>query len=81
MERDQKLLTAILDWRGSVQEFGLVHLPKLPGRSRDQVRYHAALCHEACWLRSCKTEPILRIGPLTWNGHQEMRRRTSAGAD
>lgn len=77
MERDHELLTAILDWRGSVREFGLAHLLKLPGWTRSQVRCHAELCHEAGWLRSCETEPILRIGPLSWNGLQELQRRRS----
>ena len=84
MKRDEDLIYAVLKWREGVQVSGGIAPPELPDWTRDQICYHAELCHERGWLQSYKhtlsgdgREPTrleCRIGALTWAGHDELKR-------
>ena len=88
MYLDEDLILAILKWRENVQASGTVAPPDLLDWTRNQVCYHAELCHEAGWLRSYShtlggdgRDPArreVRIDPLTWSGHEELTQRRAA---
>ena len=90
MERNQELITRILEWRRSVQEAGGIAPPRLPDWTREQVCYHADLARQAGLLQSYEhtlsgegAHPEIlraRVGPLTWKGHDELESRLSVRA-
>ena len=87
MELDEDLIYAILKWREGVEKSGGVAPPDLKDWTRDQICYHAELCHERKLLQSYSDVKSVsrgqkrlecRIGALTWAGHEELRRMSVA---
>ena len=83
MKRDEALIRKILEWRATVRMAGRIPVPEFDGWTRAEVACHLVLCEEARFLKVG-----LEVGPLLWNGEQELLHRLladrpddNAGAD
>lgn len=50
-----------------------LHEPSLNGYTRQQVRYHIEMCHQAGYLTVRRDGKRRKIVALTWNGHQHLK--------
>ena len=81
MRRDMDLIRRILEHLEAQPRAELVRPPELPNVDTHEVCYHARLCRQAGFIDdytetlSGDGEPrilICRLGPLTWQGHEQL---------
>ena len=82
------LLYEILAYAEQYDDPGPYKAPKkIDGYTGHQIDYHIRMCEQADWLTEGKTYSAGRdkyphytkIGELTWEGHQELKRLRNGG--
>ncbi|MCY4224223.1 MAG: DUF2513 domain-containing protein [Bacteroidetes bacterium] len=80
MKLVRHLLVLILNYVEDHQDRGPYDVPTIDGFTDDQIQYHIRMCEEAGWLLPGEKmngngmSKYIRIGELTWNGHQHLAR-------
>lgn len=92
MKREMALIQIVLEYLEGQETDELVKPPRVAGAEEHVVCYHAELCHQAGYISTYVAirdhvetidgsgpETILnvRIGPLTWAGHDALDRLRS----
>ena len=81
MKRDMDLIRRILEYLESQPTADLVKPPELANVSTHEVCYHARLCRQAGYISDYSETLagdgpprilICRLGPLTWQGHEQL---------